>query len=68
MYLVFVLASVELIYDLPELFFVQLDIKVDLFLKGILMVLVIVVLEHLNLLEFDEQAQLHLVDLVLAFD
>ena len=60
--------SIQLEHDLLELFLVQLNIEMDLLLKAIKVLSVVVILQKLDLLEFDEQAQFHLIDLILALD
>ena len=65
-FLLLMLFFVQLDHDLFELLLVQLYVKMNLLLKAILVLPVVVVLKKFDLLELDEQAQFHLVDLVLA--
>ena len=51
-------------HDLLQLFFIQLDVQVNLLLETIQVLLIVEVLKKLYLLKFDQQAQLHFIDLV----
>lgn len=60
--------GVQLENNLTQLVIVKFDVEVYLLVKCIRVIPVVVLFEDLDLLEFDEQSQLHLIDLVLAFD